>query len=359
MDKNIYNIIPHYNLPEVKQINKLIVQRKDDLGFGKLYMNRVNDMHEFHMKKLGRWGFCENNKSTGILTPKTKSWDDLNRMNTHPGICKYLVGEAITSNPNIFEDFGKIQTNQKNVEKLISFLHHNYDLYFTKKITDVYFNHIYSLLNHSWASGNITMVLVLTNIKKIFPDIVEMTYGFRTGDKNDMVNGIDLSIELDTGKINNFQIKSGSFTDRNYGGFYYVEGSPNKLTYKDCNYFIYGGLPYGKRTTSSIIVFKNEKIKKKDGSNTLLVPCNQIFYKKQENMPIPEMLHEILTIVSKNDISFTIQKESSTNYFELVEQTDEYDKIEKVLILNLADPNDEHLEELVKNKLDELSNLFK
>lgn len=356
MEENFYKILDHSWREEVKKINSLIGDRKTKDSFGTVYMKRIDAMFKHEMSKIDRWGFYPGNGNIGILTPKNKLWDDLNRMNTHPELCKFFVGELLNSNPNAFNNFGSDNTNRENIEKLVQFIYKNYELYFTKNITDVYFNHIYWLLQRSWRSGNITMILAICHIRKIFPDIVSISYELKTGDPRDMINGIDLSVTLTDGQEIKFQVKSGTTNGVNYNGNYYINGSPNKMKYYECDYFIYGSVPFGKRLASSIVVFKNGNYNKKEGS--LIVPVENIYYKYEGSMPIPEMLNEMTILLSKNNLSLTIQKDESTNYFELVEYVDEYDKMTKELVFNFGDPLDENLENLIKEKLDELKNLF-
>ncbi len=275
-------------------------------GWKGFYFREAQKRFETEFTKIGRWGWSKKERKFGILT-ESGEWDDLNRFNTHPNLYKFVYEECIKSNPNCFIDFGNPIHHEHNVMVMWDFLTENFDLYFTKKITEEKYNKIYKLLNNSWQRGNISVIIAVEHLKKAFPDLTNIEYGFKSGESKDMM-GIDVEITLSNGDTKTFQIKGGRYVDKNYGGFYYVNGSANDLDYGLCDYYVYSQTKW-KDTLSQIIIFKNTKNLKKKDKNTLLVPVNDVVYKTQQFMSMPENLSKLMEICSKNDIEFRIQRE--------------------------------------------------
>ena len=317
-------------------------------GFKGYYFNDAQRNFEKEYTKIGKWGWCQSREKSGILT-EDGDWDDANRINTHPNLCKFFYEECIKDNPDIFVEFGNPQYHKDNVTKLWEFIIDNFDLYFTKKITSNYHNLIYGLLNQSWQRGNISLIIAVLYLKKFYPNIQNIEFGFKTGDKNDM-NGIDIEATLNDDTIIRIQVKGGRYTDKNYGGKYYVNGSSNDLKYDKCDYYIYTQTKYGS-LPSSFIMFKNTtEIGRKDKS--IIVPADEIKFKIQEDMGMPENLADLMKICGENNIQFQIKKEEELNYIKLDEEN-------KTLIINFSDYEDDSLEKESVEMLNKLKEMFK
>lgn len=317
-------------------------------GFKGYYFNEAQRNFEKEYTKIGKWGWCQSREKSGILT-EDGDWDDANRINTHPNLCKFFYEECIKDNPDIFVEFGNPQYHKDNVTKLWEFIIDNFDLYFTKKITSNYHNLIYGLLNQSWQRGNISLIIAVLYLKKFYPNIQNIEFGFKTGDKNDM-NGIDIEATLNDDTIIRIQVKGGRYTDKNYGGKYYVNGSSNDLKYDKCDYYIYTQTKYGS-LPSSFIMFKNTtEIGRKDKS--IIVPADEIKFKIQEDMGMPENLADLMKICGENNIQFQIKKEEELNYIKLDEEN-------KTLIINFSDYEDDSLEKESVEMLNKLKEMFK
>jgi hypothetical protein len=229
------------------------------------------------------------------------------------------------------------------------FLMENFDLYFTKNITPKYYNRIYYLLNKSWQNGNITTIIAVSHLKKAFSNITEIKYGFEAGDKSDMM-GVDIEIKLDTDEVKKFQVKSGRYTDKSYGGVYYINGSANDLKYDNCDYYIYAQ-PKWQDTMSQVIIFKNTpNIKKKD-KKTLLVPEKDIIYKTQQFMSLPENLSKLMEMCGKNDIEFRILKDEESSVY--------LNEEEQILTVKFSGPEDSTLLGKIQNTIKTLEERFK
>lgn len=316
-------------------------------GFKGYYFRETQKRFEREFSKIKKWGWCDPKQKMGILD-EDGSWHDYNRINTHPNICKFFYEECVKDNPNSFIEFGNPQYHQENVIILWDFIIDNFDLYFTKNISNTYFNLINNLLNQSWQKGSISLIIAVLYIKKVYPDLKKVDYGFETGNKKDM-SGIDLEVTLSDDSIIRIQVKSGRYTDKNYGGKYYINGSSNDLDYKKCDYYIYTQTKYGNQP-SSFIMFKNTiDIGRKDKS--IIVPVDNIIYKKQEIMTLPENLSELMKICSENNYNFQIQKNEEVNYIKLDEEN-------KSLIVNFSNYEDDSLEKESNDMLIKLKELF-
>ena len=318
-------------------------------GWKGLYFEEAQRCFESAFSKINRWGWFEKEERYGILSEDGK-WDALNRFNTHPNLYRFVYEECINSNPNCFTDFGNPIYHEKNIKVMWEFLMENFDLYFTKNITPKYYNKIYYLLNKSWQTGNITTIIAVSHLKNAFPNISEMRYGFEAGDKSDMM-GVDIEIKLDNDEVKKFQVKSGRYTDKSYGGVYYVNGSANDLSYKNCDYYIYGQ-PKWQDTLSQVIIFKNSPDLKKKDKKTLLVPQKNIIYKTQQFMSIPENLSKLMEICGKNDIEFRILKEEE-------ESSVSFNEEEQTLTVKFIGPDDSTLLSKIQNTIKTLEERFK
>lgn len=317
-------------------------------GFKGYYFNEAQHNFKIEYGKIGKWGWCESRKKEGILT-EDGDWDDANRINTHPNLCKFFYEECVKDNPNIFTEFGNPQYHRENIKILWNFIATNFDLYLTNKITNKHYDFIYKLLNNSWERGNISVIIAVIYLKKFHPNIKNIKYGFKTGDKDDM-DGIDIEAVLEDDTIIRAQVKSGRYKDKEYAGKLYVNGSTNDLDYKKCNYYIYTQTKYGENP-SSFIMFKNtDRLGKKEKS--IIVPIDDIKFKIQENMPIPENLSELMKICGENNIQFQIKKEEESNYIKLDEEN-------KTLTINFSDYEDTSLEKESIEMLDKLKKMFK
>ena len=316
-------------------------------GFKGHYFKETQKRFENEFSKMKMWGWCDEKDKFGILN-KNGSWHDYNRINTHPNICKFFYNECVKDNPNCFIEFGNSKYHKHNVTVLWDFIIKNFELYFTKNVTETYYNLINGLLNQSWQRGSIGVIISVIYLKKIFFDLKDLKFGFQTGDKNDM-SGVDIEVELSDNSIIKIQVKSGRYTDKNYGGRYYINGSSNDLDYGKCDYYIYSQTKYGKQP-SSFIIFKNTpEIVRKD--NSIVVPVDSIKFKIQEEMILPENLTELMKICSENNYNFQIIKEEEFNYIKLDEE-------KKELVVNFSDYDDTSLEEESTIILNKLKNLF-
>jgi hypothetical protein len=316
-------------------------------GFKGFYFRETQKRFEKEFGKVGMWGWCQEKDRMGILN-ESKGWHDYNRINTHPNICKFFYEECVKESPNSFIEFGNPQYHKENVTILWDFIVDNFELYFTKNITDRHFNLINGLLNQSWQRGSISIIISVIYIKKIFSDVKDIKFGFQTGDKNDM-NGIDIEVTLSDDSIIKIQVKSGRYTDKNYGGRYYVNGSSNDLDYNKCDYYIYCQTKYGKQP-SSFIMFKNTpEIGRKNDS--IVVPVDNIKFKIQEDMIMPENLTELMKLCTENNYHFEIKKEEDFNYIKLDEEN-------KQLVVNFSDYDDTSLEKQSIEMLEQLKKMF-
>jgi hypothetical protein len=98
-------------------------------------------------------------------------------------------------------------------------------------------------------------------------------------------------------------------------------------------------------------MFKNtDQIGRNEKS--IIVPSDDIKFKIQENMPMPENLSELMKICGENNIQFQIKKEEEeSNYIKLDEEN-------KILIINFSDYKDTSLEKESIEMLNRLKEMF-
>jgi hypothetical protein len=330
----------------VKELNHAFFKALFDKGWSgykSYHYAEAQRRFEIEFSKIGRWGFCSKNNKFGILTDEG-FWDAFNRINTHPKICKFFYDECIKHDPNMFIEFGNPTYYKINAKKMWDYLIENFDLYFTKKITDEYYNIIHGYLNNSWQSGNITVLGTVFFIKKHIPNVININYGFETGDVDDM-KGIDVSFQTIGNETKTIQVKSGKYT--NLDPDFFINGSVNDLKYKT-DYYSYCNVSY---YYTSIFFFKNDVdgIFRNEIDDRIEVNKDLIVYHKfNENMPIPQTIFSIFKISDKLDKIFTLTKDGDNS----VTITD------LEVIVNISDLDDPNLETMLDEKLKELEQLL-
>lgn len=160
----------------------------------------------------GKYDICKTNNTKGVLD-LNGNWDPINRLNTNWSLQHYYMSCILHMDENYFDEFinNPYDDNIKilTAEKLFKFLNKNYDLFFTKKITDEYYNTAYIMLMDIWNKGNISVISSILTYKNFFGHkISSFIYDFKTGDLNDMNLGIDFEILYNDEKIEKFQVKT-------------------------------------------------------------------------------------------------------------------------------------------------------
>jgi hypothetical protein len=335
------------NIDTKKQYTYNFFKNLFDQGFGDdcenwkcFYFNGIQTLFKKHYEPLGLWGKNpKNEKREGIV--KNNKWDPDNRINTHPNICKYLCELALSMHPNIFINLGNPEYHYYNVKRLMEFLDKNFDIIFTTKKTDKYYNKIKILLSKSWNTGNSKSIALRYVLKSIFVGATNIDFTFNDGDDDDM-NGCDMSFFLN-GIKKTIQIKSGKFNDLK--DVVLVSGSPNDLTYRT-DYYAYVDIDDYKRFTS-IIVFVNSDKLTKDKDGYIKIPSDLVIYKKIEHMEIPEKLVELLNLSAKKEFEFYFTKEGEKNYIDI-------NKSEKKVCANVSDYEDKNFINEIQKNIDEL-----
>jgi len=316
-------------------------------NFKTIYRNETDSRFKQRFKDLGLWGIKKvNGEDDGILT-EDGEWSWMNRINTHPNCLKSFYEWCTKTDPNFFSHFGNPLYNRINIKRMWDFLDSNFELYFTKSITNEYYDELERKCRNSWNSGNVSVISILFSLNEVFNDIKNVHYSFEFGEVEDMKGGIDISFTDKNGENKTIQVKSGNIL--NLGDEVILDGSPNKLNYKT-DYYAYSNILYNQ---TDIIIFKNDVDKIIKNKDNIVVKKEIIIYIKTKMMTESNKLRDILRICGKNQIDFNLKKETSLNNYVNI------DIENKKVDVNISDINDENLNNLLEEKIDELTQLFK
>jgi hypothetical protein len=319
---------------------------KNERGnFKKLWKDETNRRFKKCLSKTGRWGLCEKNGKYGIIN-EDGSWSWMNRINTHPNCVKSFYEWCIKHDEKFFFYFGDYLYHRHNITKIWDYLESNFDLFFTKKITDKYYNEIEIKCKNSWLYGNLTVLTILFDLKKSFGEIKEVSFSLEEGDVKDMIEGVDLSFIDVNGEEKTIQVKSGTIT--NLGDEFLISGSPNDLRYKT-DYYAYSSL---KNNITDVIIFKNDlnKIKKENGN--ISIKKEIIIYYKSETMTESNKIREILIICGRNKIGMDLTNNKDHQNYVNIDINN--NKVE----INISDFEDENLKNILDEKILELNQIF-
>jgi hypothetical protein len=324
-------------------------------SFKSLYRNETDFRFEKKFRESNRWLYHSGKEQKGIITLDGK-WHDFNRINTHPNVLKYFCELALEHNPNFFIDFENPKFYDINIKKLWDFLEENFDLYFTKKITNKYINKIMSLLSQSWTNGSISVIGATLYIQSLYSNPkIQLT--FETGLLEDF-GGRDLTFYTDDFLQKTLQIKSGKFLFD--GDNYLIKGSPNKLNYKEDYYcYVDAGTDFNHRFTS-VIMFENSKlIIKNEETGELIVPKELVKNKpKIEYMELPYNLKKAMSFCGPKNILFNIENGTDKNEVIYEDSSEEKKFIIRIKSIENDNGTDE-LNKMIEDKLTELENIFK
>ena len=310
-------------------------------------MTEVNNRFELRFKDLGLWGIKRiNGKYEGILT-ENGDWSWMNRINTHPNCLKSFYEWCVKTDTNFFTQFGNPLYHKINVKKMWDFLDSNFEQYFTNTITNEYYGELERKCKRSWNSGNISVISVLFSLNEAFDSVKNVHYSFEFGETEDMEGGVDLSFTDKNGEYKTMQVKSGKIL--NLGDEVIVDGSPNKLNYKT-DYYAYSDFHYNQ---TDVVIFKNDKEKMTKNIDNITIKKEIIIYIKTKMMTESNKLRDILWICGKNKLNFNLQKETSLNNYVNI------DIEKKEVNINISDIDDKNLNNLLEEKIEELTQLFK
>ncbi len=328
-----------------KFFNELFNRSNDN--FKTIYKNEVNNRFEQRFRNFNLWGIKKiNGKYEGILT-ENGEWSWMNRINTHPNCLKSFYEWCIKSDTNFFTQFGNPLYHRVNIKKMWDFLDSNFEQYFTNTITNEYYGELERKCKRSWNSGNVSTISILLSLNEAFNGIKNVHYSFEFGETEDMEGGIDISFTDENDENKTIQVKSGKIF--NFGDEVMVDGSPNKLNYKT-DYYAYSDV-YNNQT--DVVIFKNDKEKMTKNIDSIIIKKEIILYIKIKMMTESNKLRDILWICSKNKLDFNLKKETSSNNYVNI------DIENKKVDVNISDINDENLNNLLEEKIDELTQLFK
>lgn len=307
------------------------------------YKNQANIVIKNNGLKLGLWGICETNGKEGILENNKWSW--INTINTH-SYCFFELYHSLTNEEKNEMDF---DNNLKNSIKLFwEIIDKNFELYFTKNITNKYYDILKFRTSQSWYKGTITNIFFIMSLKNLFgDDLINKQYSFDRGDNVDF-KGIDFIIELKDNIKKTVQLKSGKhYFD---GDYYIMDSSANDLK-SPSDYYCYFDISNFTSATN-ILLFKNEKSKifKKEGFIYFPKELLEKYY--VNTMTVPQALKNTLWFCGSKKIDFELNLEAKENSVLI------YPKEEKRIVININDIYDNSLGELLENKLMELCNIF-
>lgn len=314
--------------------------------FKKIYRERFDDLTKKSGEKLGIWGLSNKNNQYGIID-EDGDWSWRNTPNTHPYCLHdfwYLYREKTGKSLN----FDNSLYYKYRINELLDFVEENWELFFTTNIETKYYLSFMLRCNKSWTIGQITLLCVVFNIKKLFPELnnISLKYGLSRGDTNDF-KGIDLIVTgvnyLGDILTYTIQIKNGTCVYSEYYDAYEVKSSVNDLS-SPADYYCFVNISDNK---SNIWLFKNDKkhIEKKD--DKFIFKKNLFDNRKMEEFDeISQKLMEISKFCFKNKIEIKITNkgyENSLTWNILPE---------KVLNLTLGDFNDVNLYKLLSENFE-------
>lgn len=313
-----------------------------NFNFKTEYKNHANIVMKKNGLKFGLWNFYKNNKE-GIIENNKWSW--INSVNTH-SYCFYELYHSLTDEQKKSLDFDN--NIIYSIGKFWEYIDEKFELYFTKNITNKYYDILNFRTSQSWSKGIITNIFFIFSLKTIFgDDLVEKSYSFERGDNIDF-KGIDFIVELKNNVFKTFQLKSGKhYYD---GDHYLIDSSLNDLK-SPADYYCYFDISNFTSATN-ILIFKNEKEKifKKDGF--VLFPKELLYKYFVNTMKVPQALKNTLWFCGPRKINFELNLDSEENNVII------YPKEEKKIIININNIYDEDLGDLLENKLMELCNIF-
>jgi hypothetical protein len=314
-----------------------------NFNYKTVYKNQVNLIMERNGKKLGIWGVHKNKIKEGIFEDGKWSW--LNTINTHT-YCFYELYHSLTNEEKNKLDFDNDTTN--SIITFWGFIDKNFDLYFTKNITNKYYDILNFRSSQSWSKGIVTNIFFIMSLPEIFgEDLINKEYSFERGDYVDL-NGVDFVIELKNNIKKTVQLKSGKhYYD---GDFYILDSSANDLK-SPADFYCFFDISNFTSATN-VLMFKNQKDKifKKDGFTYF--PKELLFKHFVNTMTIPQALKNTLWFCGPKKINFELNLDSDENSVIICP------KEEKRIIININNIYDDSLGELLEKKLMELCNIF-
>jgi hypothetical protein len=319
----------------------------DDYKFKRLWKKLFNEINEKRSKQFNCWGFCQKNGLYGILD-EFLNWCWRNSPNTNPYCLFILVQLYEEFTGNKFEVKNQLYYRGK-IEKLLSFVDENWELFFTKNIETKYFHRLELACNKSWSTGQITSISTKIALSELFSEfeIISIECDLERGNPDDFI-GKDIIFKIKDGGEYAIQVKSGSFYFDEINDVYVVRSSVNDLQAK-CDFYCFVDTS---KDSTKFIVFYNDtsKIKKED---------NRTFFKKEtfkismtKNIQITQKLMEILLFCGDNKVLFNLTNTESENNVEIVLEP------EKTFNVSISNFEDQSLLPLLEQKFTELNNLF-
>lgn len=314
-----------------------------DINFKSDYKNKVNSVMKRNGIKLNIWDINHKNNKEGIIENGKWSW--INTVNTH-SYCFYELYHSLTDEEKSLLDFEK--KSKESIDIFWNIIELNFELYFTKNITNKYYDILNFRTSQSWSKGLITNIFFIMSLNELFgEDLVEKNYTFERGDNTDF-KGIDFIIELKNNKTKTVQLKSAKHMFD--GDNYILDSAVNDLK-SPANYYCFFDISNFTSATN-ILMFENDKNKifKKDGFTYF--PKELLKKHFVNTMTVPQALKNTLWFCGPKKINFELNLDSDENSVEILP------KEEKRIIINIKNIYDDSLGDLLELKLRELCNIF-
>lgn len=271
----------------------------------RFFLNNFNEILEKNSIRNNKWELYKNGVY-GVVENDEWSW--INTVNTNPKCISYL-DHIYTTQTNNKLNFENYLTYKSDVKKLISFIDENWDLFFTKKINDEHYNELKLITNRSWTYGQISTLIVLINIRRLFPEyeLKDIDITLDRGDVNDF-KGNDMILHTSCGKKITLQIKTAVITK--YKNSYYIDSSVNSMNY-DVDYFCFITLKYD---DLHIVVLKNDMNFVEDYDKLKHFKEELNMGKEiKENNDLKNLLREILFFCNEKKLFFELRISNDVN----------------------------------------------
>ena len=335
------------NITKSKEPNYFYFYRLiSDFNFKTEYKNNANAVFKENGIRLGIWGINNKNNKEGINDNGKWCWR--NTINTH-SYSFYELYHFLDDEQKKLLDFENPSSYRSSIKLFWKLINENFDLYFTKNITNEYYNKLYFRTSQSWSKGVITNIFFIMSLDEIYGDkLIKKEYSFERGDDTDF-RGIDFVIELKDNIKHTIQLKSGKHVFD--GDDYILDSAVNDLK-SPANYYCFFDIS-NFNGASNVLMFENKKelIRKVNGFTHF---PKELLYKKFVNtMETPQALKNILWYCGPRQINFELNLEAETNDVTIISEN------EKRIIININNIYDDYLADLLNDKLAELRDIFK
>lgn len=316
--------------------------------FKECHKKVCNDVMERKGLEFNHWVRHNINGKFGLKDNDLR-WCWRNSINTHPYCFCDLYNFSVDLGMNEL-DFSNRNQWFNNIKKLWIFLESKWELFFTDNKETKYYYQLLLRTNKSWSNGQITTIAFLYVFREIFKgyEFKKIHFSLDRGDLDDF-GGIDIRIFTKTGEEFTIQVKSGEFQE-NLNSFS-LTSSVNDLR-SPATHYCFVDI---KNNQTKVVVFKNEKEKISRSEEIYFFPKelleNKVIIK---NMPVPQILHEILTHCAKNKIVFDLKN----NQEEINNITWVFEP-EKVVTVTISNFKDENLNKYLFEKFEELKEALK